>query len=142
MCIRDRITLEQRGDKISLEKMGSAGHGRIVCNLNWSSGASQPQKKGWFDGVLGGGSKKGIDLDLGCLFEMVDGHKGTVQALGNAFGSYDLPPYVHMAGDDRTGANASGEFLYINGNHLKQLHRICIYAFIYEGCLLYTSRCV
>jgi tellurite resistance protein TerA len=38
-----------------------------------------------------------------------------------------------MAGDDRTGANSSGEFLYINGDHLKDLDRVCIYAFIYEG---------
>ncbi len=38
-----------------------------------------------------------------------------------------------MAGDDRTGENASGEFLYINGDHFKEIHRICIYAFIYEG---------
>ncbi len=128
-----KITLEKRGDKVSLEKKGSAGHGRIVCNLNWSSGVSQGQKKGLFGGLLGGGSKGGIDLDLGCLFEMADGQKGAVQALGNTFGSFNTPPYIHMAGDDRTGANASGEFLYINGDHLKQLRRICIYAFIYEG---------
>lgn len=128
-----KITLEKRGDKISLEKIGSAGHGRIVCNLNWSCGASQHQKKGLIGGLFGGGSKGGIDLDLGCLYEMADGQKGAVQALGNALGSYDVPPYIHMAGDDRTGANASGEFLFINGNHLKQIRRICIYAFIYEG---------
>ena len=38
-----------------------------------------------------------------------------------------------MAGDDRTGASTSGEFLYVNGDHLKDIRRICIYAFIYEG---------
>lgn len=127
-----KITLEKRGEKISLEKRGQAGHGRIVCNLNWSSGQTQ-EKRGMFGGIFGGGKSSGIDLDLGCLFEMTDGQKGAVQALGNSFGAFDSPPYIHMAGDDRTGANASGEFLYINGDHLKDIRRVCIYAFIYEG---------
>jgi tellurite resistance protein TerA len=124
-----KITLEKRGDKISLEKRSdSAGHGRITCNLNWSTGGA---KKGLLGKLFGGA--QGIDLDLGCLFELTNGDKGAVQALGNTFGSYDRPPYIHMAGDDRTGASASGEFLYINGDHLKEIKRICIYAFIYEG---------
>ena len=131
-----KITLEKRGDKISLEKRSSsAGHGRIVCNLNWSKGVAPApaQKKGLLGGLFGGGGPKGIDLDLGCLFEMTDGTKSTVQALGETFGCYERAPFIHMAGDDRTGANESGEFLYINGDHLKDLKRICIYAFIYEG---------
>ena len=129
-----KITLEKRGEKISLEKRGSGvGHGRIVCNLNWSAGSGAPNKKGLFGDMFGGGKSSGIDLDLGCLFEMADGVKGAVQALGKSFGSYDRPPYIHMAGDDRTGANTSGEFLYINGDQLKELRRVCIFAFIYEG---------
>ncbi|MCL2160420.1 MAG: TerD family protein [Betaproteobacteria bacterium] len=122
-----KITLEKRGDKISLEKRGDAGHGRIVCNLNWTSGKGE--KRGFF----GLGRSKGIDLDLGCLFELADGSKGAVQALGNSFGAYDYEPYIHLAGDDRTGASASGEFLYINGDHLPKFRRICVFAFIYEG---------
>ena len=38
-----------------------------------------------------------------------------------------------MAGDDRSGQSANGEFLYINGDKLQHIKRICIYAFIYEG---------
>ncbi|MDR2187676.1 MAG: TerD family protein [Azonexus sp.] len=121
-----KVTLEKRGDKISLEKRGS-GHGRIVCNLKWTSGGGK--KRGFF----GFGQSKGIDLDLGCLFELSDGRKGAVQALGNSFGSYDHEPFIHLAGDDRTGTSASGEFLYINGDRLQQFRRICVYAFIYEG---------
>lgn len=127
-----KVTLEKRGEKISLEKRGQAGHGRIVCNLNWSSGQTQ-EKRGLLGGMFGKTKSSGIDLDLGCLFEMADGNKGGVQALGNAFGDFNRPPYIHLAGDDRTGANVSGEFLYINGDHLKDLRRICIFAFIYEG---------
>ncbi len=127
-----KITLEKRGEKISLEKRGQAGHGRIVCNLNWSSGQAQ-EKRGLLGGMFGKAKPSGVDLDLGCLFELSDGRIGAVQALGNTFGDFDRAPYIHMAGDDRTGASSSGEFLYINGDHLKDLHRVCIYAFIYEG---------
>ncbi|MEF8699813.1 MAG: TerD family protein [Candidatus Accumulibacter sp. UW26] len=129
-----KITLEKRGDKVSLEKRGSGiGHGRIVCNLNWRGGSAPGAKSGLLGGLFGRRRTSGIDLDLGCLFEMANGTKGAVQALGNSFGAYDRPPFIHMTGDDRTGENAAGEFLYVNGDHLAELRRICIYAFIYEG---------
>ena len=137
-----KITLDKRGDKISLEKRGAgAGHGRIVCNLQWSAGSNgsttpAPRKSGFLAGLLGGGaaaSGGGIDLDLGCLFELSDGTRSVVQALGNTFGAFDQAPYIHMAGDDRSGTSANGEFLYINGDKLQHIKRICIYAFIYEG---------
>lgn len=115
-----KITLKKSGDKISLEKKGSKGHGQIVCNLNWV------QKKGFF----GGG---GIDLDLACLYELTDGTRLLVQALGDHFGSYDMPPYIKLLGDDRSGESKDGEFIHINGDHLKDIKRICVYAFIYEG---------
>ena len=137
-----KITLDKRGDKISLEKRGAgAGHGRIVCNLQWSAGSNgsttpAPRKSGFLAGLLGGGAASsggGIDLDLGCLFELSDGTRSVVQALGNTFGAFDQAPYIHMAGDDRSGTSANGEFLYINGDKLQHIKRICIYAFIYEG---------
>lgn len=130
-----KITLEKRGDKISLKKANnSSGHGRVICNLNWTSGGQQ--KKGFFGGTV---SSNAIDLDLGCLYELSNGTKHVVQALGNCFGSYESLPYIHLAGDDRSGANADGEFLYINGNHLNDIRRICIFAFIYEGAANWTQ---
>ena len=68
----------QKGQKVDLTKKTSGGLGEILVNLNWNTG-----KKGFLSGLLG---NSGIDLDLGCLFEMKDGRKGAVQALGNAFG--------------------------------------------------------
>ena len=131
-----KITLEKRGDKISLEKTSnSIGYGRIICNLNWTSG--NQQKKGLFGGALN--NNKGIDLDLGCLYELSNGTKFVVQALGNSFGSYENSPYIHLAGDDRSGASTDGEFLYVNGNHLNDIRRICIFAFIYEGVVNWTQ---
>lgn len=108
----------QKGQKVSLVK-GSNGLGEILINLNWS------QPKGFF--------ARPIDLDLGCLFELKDGTKGTVQALGNRFGSLNQIPYIALDGDDRSGASASGENLRINGKMVSQIKRILVYTFIYDG---------
>ena len=72
----------QKGQKVSLKKNTASGLGEILVNLNWNS---TPVNKGFLSSLFGGSS--GIDLDLGCLYELKDGKKGTVQALGNAFGS-------------------------------------------------------
>ncbi|MCI9008237.1 MAG: Tellurium resistance [Lachnospiraceae bacterium] len=115
----------QKGQKVSLKKSSpSAGLGEILVNLNWNA-----KPKGFLAGLL----SSGIDLDLGCLFELKDGSKGAVQALGNAFGSLNRPPFVALDGDDRTGAAAAGENLRINGNEIKNIQRILVYTFIYEG---------
>nr|WP_315219750.1 TerD family protein [uncultured Duganella sp.] len=131
-----KITLEKRGDKISLEKSASRGFGRIHVNLNWArSGAVAPAEKGGFLSKLTGGmrSSKGLDLDLACMFELNDGSKGVVQALGNSFGNFEGKPYIQLAADDRTGANVDGENLTINGQRFDEIKRALIFAFIYEG---------
>ena len=115
----------QKGQKVNLTKKSSGGLGEILVNLNWNTG-----KKGFLSGLLG---NSGIDLDLGCLYEMTDGRKGAVQALGNAFGSLQYPPFIALDGDDRTGAAAVGENLRINGNQIAEIRRILVYTFIYEG---------
>jgi tellurite resistance protein TerA len=125
-----KITLEKKGDTISLEKKSST-FGKIHVNLNWdqTTGAS---KKGLMSSLLGG-NQGGIDLDLGCMFSFKDGSKGIVQALGKNFGSLEREPYIFLDGDDRTGSINQGENLYINGKHWNDIERIMIFAFIYEG---------
>jgi tellurite resistance protein TerA len=117
----------KKGQKISLEKKSGASLGEIIINLNWNQG--EP-RKGFLSALL---KPKSIDLDLGCLYELADGTKGCVQALGKAFGNYDGPPYIALDKDDRTGADAEGENLRINGGKIAQFKRILVYAFIYEG---------
>jgi tellurite resistance protein TerA len=131
-----KVTLEKRGDKVSLDKRaGGGGFGRIHVNLNWNqSGAGQPaQKTGFLARLTGGGASNGIDLDLGCMYEMADGRPGLVQALGNAWGDFDRPPYIKLAADDRTGQSKDGENLDINGEQFGQIKRALIFAFIYQG---------
>lgn len=119
-----------KGQKINLQKSSSSsGLGEILVNLNWNS---KPANQGILKNLFGGGAS-GIDLDLGCLYELNDGRKGAVQALGNAFGSLTTPPYISLDGDDRTGDSVGGENLRINGNMVSQIKRILVYTFIYEG---------
>ncbi len=125
-----KVTLEKRGQSVSLEKKTSEGFGEIVFNLNWTQ---RPEKKasGFLGSLLGG--NKGIDLDLGCLWELENGDAGCIQALGRAWGDYRNEPFIQHAGDDRTGAVTEGENIRINGNKLSQIRRILVFAFIYEG---------
>lgn len=110
-----------KGQKINLSKTGST-LGEILVNLNWS----QPERTRFY-------VPENIDLDLGCLYELTNGKKGCVQALGNAFGNLNNEPFISLDGDDRTGESADGENLRINGIKALQIKRILIYTFIYEG---------
>ena len=110
----------KKGQKVNLKKKVSIGE--ILINLNWD----QPKKRFLF-------APKPIDLDLGCLYELKNGRKGTVQALGNAFGHLDQEPWMALDGDDRTGASAAGENLRINGAKIPDIQRVLVYTFIYEG---------
>ena len=110
----------KKGQKVNLKKKVPIGE--ILINLNWD----QPKKRFLF-------SPKPIDLDLGCLYELKNGRKGTVQALGNAFGNLNAEPWIALDGDDRTGASAAGENLRINGAKIAEIKRVLVYTFIYEG---------
>ncbi|MYS24224.1 tellurite resistance protein TerA, partial [Streptomyces sp. DvalAA-14] len=85
----------------------------------------------------------GIDLDLCALFELTDGSKGVVQALGGAFGSLDRPPFIRLDGDDRTGGSAEGgtggENLTVNLDHLAYFRRVLVFVTIYEGARTFAG---
>ncbi|MBQ7561018.1 MAG: TerD family protein [Synergistaceae bacterium] len=117
----------RKGQKVNLEKKTPV-LGEISINLNWHQGT----KSGGLFSMFSSKSEA-IDLDLGCLFELKNGLKGSVQALGETFGSLDNVPYIALDGDDRTGASEGGETLRINGAKISQIKRVLIYTFIYEG---------
>ncbi|MEU6251101.1 TerD family protein [Streptomyces sp. NPDC047043] len=125
-----KVTLTKAAPAVSLAKQGGTS-GAMRVNLNWQV---RKQFSGW-------GSKRGravathadLDLDLCALYELTDGRKGVVQALGNAFGALHQPPYIHLDGDDRTGAVESGENLTVNLDHKQDFRRILVFVTIYEG---------
>jgi len=97
-----KVTLTKGSPNVSLSKQS----GRLQVNLNWDARPPQAKQGGFLKRLA---ASRGIDLDLGCLYELADGTKGVVQALGNAFGQLDAAPYILLNGDDRSGANSGGE---------------------------------
>lgn len=122
-----RLSKENNSTTVKLSKEKPVGqYGKIDINLNWN------QKSSGFLGKLFN-TNKDVDLDLGCLYELKDGSKGCIQALGNNFGSLSNPPFISLDGDDRTGQSKDGEWLRINGDYWSRIKRVIIYAFIYDG---------
>lgn len=122
-----KITLDKAKPTVNLEKRGET-FGELSINLNWTSAGA---KRG--GGLFGGGRSKGIDLDLGCLYELQDGYKGLVQALGDTFGDLEYEPFIALSGDDRTGAVTAGETIRVNGKKWSQIKRIALFCYIYDG---------
>ncbi|SCY36278.1 tellurite resistance protein TerA [Paenibacillus polysaccharolyticus] len=119
-----KIELKKKGDTINLKK-NAGGLGEILINLNWNQQTSK--------GLFGRNKSVDLDLDLGCLFEMKDGSKGVIQALGESFGSLNRYPYIALDGDDRTGSVKTGENLRINGARISEIKRLLVFTYIYEG---------
>ncbi|UHA74801.1 TerD family protein [Paenibacillus sp. 481] len=121
-----KIELKKRGDSINLQKNASGSLGELLINLNWN----QKQASGWFGALT---RSRGVDLDLGCLYELKDGQIGVIQPLGKQFGSYNRAPFISLDGDDRIGTVKTGENLRINGTKLPEFRRILIFTLLYEG---------
>ena len=124
--MKDNAIILDKGEGISLTKesglslaKGDSYSGELCINLNWN----QPQTPG----------APGIDLDLCCLFQLQDNRCGSVQALGNYFGSLSQPPYIALDGDDRTGEVEGGENLRLNMEKLPFIKRLLVFAYIYDG---------
>ena len=128
-----KVTLTKSSPTVSLTKAGGA-QGKLHVNLNWTARPAQAeQPKGLLKRLAAATQSAAIDLDLGCLYELADGKKGVIQALGNSFGSLETAPYILLDGDDRSGASTGGENLFVNLARLSELRRVLVFACIYEG---------
>ena len=132
-----KVTLTKEAPAVSLTKQGGTS-GAMRVNLNWQV---RKQFRGW-SSKLGKAMalQRDLDLDLGCLFELADGSKGVVQALGNSFGSLHQPPFINLDADDRTGTRAAGENLTINLDHKDVFRRILVFVTIYEGARSFADH--
>jgi tellurite resistance protein TerA len=120
------VVLTKAAPTVSLAKHTS---GVLRVNLNWN--ARPTESRGFFKKA-----EPSLDLDLGCLYEFVDGSKGVVQALGNAFtaGARDVAtPIIRLDGDDRSGNVTTGENLLIDLSQVARIRRIIVFALIYQG---------
>ncbi|MCF8588990.1 TerD family protein [Gordonia liuliyuniae] len=119
----NKVTLDKNTPSVSLTKRGET-QGAMRVNLNWTQSAPS---RGFFK------RNTAVDLDLAAMYELADGSKGVVQALGNSFGDLDRPPFIFLDGDDRSGGSVGGENLHINLGDVNRFRRVLIFAYIYEG---------
>ena len=92
--------LEDPGDYIAISP-GADGFDFIRVGVAWDN--MQVKKSGTFGRIFMKMRKVGVDLDIGCLYELVDGTRGSLQAFGSKFGNFDAAPFVSLSGDERTG---------------------------------------
>lgn len=124
-----------KGQSVSLVKKNNS-YSNISINLQWNQGKVS---SGIFGSLFGSKKDSAIDLDLGCLYELQDGTRSCVQALGNLFGNLNSAPFIKLDGDDRTGESENGETLVINGNHWDKIKRVLVFAYIYEGTAAWAN---
>lgn len=123
--------LRQPGQSIAVNPP-EGGFKYIVIGASWDNIAAQ--KAGLFGKLLKKATKSGVDLDVGCLYELEDGSRGCIQAFGEKWGDFDKPPYMRLSGDERTGdAPGQDEHILVNGAHWDKIKRIVVYFYIYEG---------
>lgn len=130
-----KVTLSKAAPTVNLAKKGES-QGAMRVNLNWSQGAAapEPKKKGFLAKLAAASyGTGGVDLDLGCLYELADGSKGVIQALGKSFGALESAPFIQLDGDDRSGSVTGGENMHINLTRPDAFKRILIFAMIYDG---------
>lgn len=139
------VELTKRRSTVSLTEQ-SADSGSMRVNLSWrmrtsdfdggrrrSSSLRRPLQmlkpdvvQAHTQGVVN------VDLDLACMYELVDGSRGVVQPLGGFYGDMNSPPFVKLSGDDRFGS-PSGETIYVNLDHKDQIKRLLFFVYIYDG---------
>lgn len=123
--------LREPGQSISISP-GAEEFDSIMIGVEWDNVAAQ--KSGLFSKLLERVTNKGVDLDLGCLYELEDGTRGAIQAFGNKYGDYNNAPYIQLCGDERTGNKAGmDETMVVNAAHWTSIKRMLIYIYIYEG---------
>lgn len=78
--------------------------------------------------------RAGVDMDIGCLYQLKDGTRGGIQAFGETHGAFDEAPYLFLDGDERTGdKDGRDEMIHLNGAHWDKIDKVLIYTYIYKG---------
>ncbi|QQG36215.1 MAG: Tellurium resistance protein TerA [Micavibrio aeruginosavorus] len=109
-----------------------AGFDDIIVAASWDN--IQVKEAGLIGKLVKKVTKQGVDIDLGCLYELQDGSRGCLQAFGEMFGAYDENPYMNISGDERTGdKEGDDESMHINGKKWSEVRRLIIYVYIYSG---------
>lgn len=116
------------GEAVFLTKHSDTPLDTISVRLNWGVLESD-------DNYFSNEEIKKMDLDIGCMYKLKNGETGSLQALGERFGSFEKSPYIHIDGDDTTGEVETGENIRINGSYISEIEKVLVYAYIYKGAI-------
>lgn len=128
------VNLQKGGDKHKIDLTKGKTNITVHANLNWSQ--TNKEKRGLFASLFGKGSD-GPDLDLGCMYEMLNGKKGVIQPLGKNFGNQLQEPFIILDKDDRSGSANDGENMFVFKPEF--VKRVVFFALIYEGARNFQS---
>ncbi|MAS86638.1 MAG: Tellurium resistance protein TerA [Micavibrio sp.] len=109
-------------------------HGSTIeIGLSWNNTVTI-REEGLLNKIFKKMRQEGVDLDLGCLYELNGDRRGCLQAFGELFGAFGEPPYIHHGGDERTGdTEGFDEVMRVNGARWSEINRILVYCYIYKG---------
>lgn len=123
--------LDQNGES-EIISPPDGGFDNIHIGLAWNNIIIE--RSGGFMGLWKKARQQGIDIDLGCFFQMKDGTRGVLQAFGNLHGNLNRMPFIELSEDERTGdKDGHDEFITVNGAKWPQIQKILVYTYIYEG---------
>ena len=123
--------LNEPGQSLAIN-CGDSGFEDIVIGVAWDN--IHVEQAGFFGKMFKKARKVGVDLDIGCLYEMQDGTRGALQAFGEKFGDYNNPPFIALSDDERTGdKDGHDEHLLVNGVRWPEVKRVLVYIYIYDG---------
>ncbi len=129
--------LANTGDSVAISP-GQDGFESFMIGVAWDN--IRIEESGLFGKWFKKVRKVGVDLDVGCLYEMQDGTRGSIQAFGEKFGNFNEAPFISLSGDERTGdTEGDDEYLLVNGEKWKDIKRVLIYIYIYKGALRWSE---
>jgi tellurite resistance protein TerA len=125
--------------EVSLTQHGAIA-GTLRVNLRWNQAATGGGRDAGRRGLFAArradapnvDANRGVDLDLGCLYQFTDGQRGVIQAIGRRNGDYARAPYIRLDRDDRIGSS-TGENIFINMDQSAHFQRILVFAMVAGG---------
>jgi tellurite resistance protein TerA len=123
--------------------VGTAGRGKAEAPQAWNSGERLLSGPGslrvnsqWdlTARPVGAARSPQFDVDLGAMYELVDGSRGVVQQLGGLRGAFERAPFVSHDRDDRAGS-AAGENVFVNLDRGRLIRRVLMFLYSHNGPL-------
>ena len=100
------ITLDKTGDYHKINLSQNIAVQQLIVQVRLDRSKKYRRSLGFFSKLMG---NKVPDIDLGCMYETIDGKKGVIQSCDGNFGAISKAPYIFLDKDDRARAAKNSE---------------------------------